>query len=255
MVMRKMGFVWFCRSGLTLLVLSTGALPATAQRDFADGPLPHPVTFSVPCRSTDLLWPPAALLGILILPVALCSWLRRRALRAAAADGTRAWYGFWRWLNWIVIATWLLWAVAESALKLPQYLDYLLGRKPGSLGFLSFVLPLLPPFLAMMVCSALSRDLYARLTKSTQTGREICRQAVFGFVAGPVPLLMAAFGVIPLFVGQYQQGMLWLVGALLVRVLASCFTATADLAAHALTTGALRDRVFGLARQAGVRLT
>ena len=70
---------------------------------------PAPIAFSFGYRFADVLWKWLPLVAFLLVPAALTLWMRRRALHATAADPAASWFGYFRFLNLAVTATWLLW--------------------------------------------------------------------------------------------------------------------------------------------------
>jgi Zn-dependent protease with chaperone function len=210
---------------------------------------PRPVPFVLPRRTAGWLRPAGILAGLFLAPLALVLWQRRAALRAAPLDPARAWFRFWRWAHWITLGTWLAWLTAA---------DYLLGPAwpPGApTAAARWAVTLIPPWLVTAFSSALAQEVFARLTNAPRTPGEVLRRAAWGIATTLLPLFLAVLGLLSLLGGQYRPGALWLLAALAVRVVALRLAAGGeDLAPHAVTSGELRDRIFDLARQAGVAL-
>jgi len=106
-----------------------------------------------------------------------------------------------------------------------------------------------------IVCSALSYPVSARLHETQWTRQEVFRQAVWAQVAILVPLMFFLGGLDALVGNEPRLSALWFAVAWMSRAVAARRLVKAlDLAPHALTVGELRDRVFSLAQQAGVKL-
>jgi Zn-dependent protease with chaperone function len=199
--------------------------------------------------------------ALLLLPVVLTLWARRRALRAGNADPTAAWFGFERCFGWLVLGTWLAWLSAESFLGADELLREAAARRGVRLSMgLCRGLQLLAPALVIVLCKALSHPVYARVRGAGWTRGDLVRQAVWGQASFLVPLTMALAGIDLLFdvysgpIGKHAGLAVLMFGGALIswvvcRVLAN---RALGLTPQALTAGELRDRVFELARKAGV---
>jgi Zn-dependent protease with chaperone function len=215
---------------------------------------PQPVHFVLADRPAGLTRAAGILAGLFLAPIAIVLGRRWAVLRAADLEPALAWYRFWRWVHWITLGTWVVWLTVVAALRDNESLPLSLG---GVAGFaaVQWIVMVVPPWIVMLVCSAVSQDVFARLTKAELTKREILQRASAGIAARLLPLLLAAIGIGSVLQGGYQTGILWLAAALIVRIVGSRLALPGQgLAPHAVTTGELRDRIFTLARQAGVAL-
>jgi Zn-dependent protease with chaperone function len=115
---------------------------------------------------------------------------------------------------------------------------------------------LLPPWVVTLFGSALAQEVFQRLTKQESNAGMILRRVFTSVLTTLLPLLLALFGLFTMAEAGFRAGFVWLAVALAVRVVALRLVAAGpDLQPHALTVGPLRDRIFELARQAGVPLT
>ncbi len=198
--------------------------------------------------------------AILLLPVGLTLWMRRAALRAPSEDRSAAWFGYWRFLHWVALGTLLAWWAAVDALRVDEFVVFFLNTLglPGKFGAGAafwFCLRFVPPALVHILCSVLSYPVSARLHGTQWTRQEIFRQAVWGQVAMLVPVMFFLGGIDALMENEPRLSVLWFAVAWMSRGVATRRLVKAlDLAPHALTVGELRDRVFSLAQQAGVKL-
>src|SRR5258708_3755830 len=197
-----------------------------------------------------------ALGALLLLPLALVVLLRGRALRADVADPAPVWFGFARAASWIVGGWWLTW-IAEVSMTRAAYLaaHLLPWRGPVPAIAVAAGIYLLPPVLVMIAVAALSHRVAARLRGSGWTLRETVVQAASQQAALVVPLACLALCATSFVAGNPRAGVV-LAGAVFVSRIGLLWLQlrAMGIAPHAVTAGPLRDRIFGLAGQAGVRL-
>ena len=196
------------------------------------------------------------LLACLLLPVALTLLLRVRALRAAAADPAPVWFGFARTTSWIVLGSWIAWIAEVHLMRVTRFVPLVLPAG-GILPIAAAVaaLYLLPPTLVMIAVAALSHRVAARLRGASWTLRETLSQAAWQQAAFLVPLFCLVLGVSAILAGSPRSGVALVIAALASRlVLLRLQLRAMGIAPHALTSGPLRDRIFALASQAGVKL-
>lgn len=204
-------------------------------------------------RPADLHRAFAILGAFVVVPVLLTFWMRRRALALATMDAAAAWFGFLRTLNWLVLGVSLLWLTSGFGAR------QMLQDWVASLGFSTFKAALLdvsvfiiPAFLPYFLCLSLSYPVHAQLRGTQWTHREfLLRQSTLvGTWALPLMIVLAALGLIN---EQPELAIaLFFLSFLVLRALQFLrFRITKELP-QPLTTGELRDRVFGLAGQLGV---
>ncbi len=191
--------------------------------------------------------------AVLAAPILLTLWLRRRALRARNVERAAIWFGYWRSLNWITLGTVVAWWMALEMVEATAWLARYQELAP--LLQLNTVMFLLPPMVVAVVCQWLSYPVHLKVRKSAVTKQEIWREGVWSLAASTVPLLMLIDGIASLVGGNGLGGVAWLGGALAVRGYAKQkLIGVHGMTPHAVTTGELRDRVFGLAEKLGVKL-
>ncbi len=212
--------------------------------------------FAGPAPGPDLLPAVSTLGGLALLPIALVMWLRLIALRSSAADPTTVWFGFARRVQWIHTAWWVAWVASVFTLQAAGIAFRALGSPNLWLLFgVTLAIYLVPPALVSVGIASLAHAVAARIRGSSQTLREAVLQSVWKQAAliGPLMLLLLAFPAFLLHQGRV--GVVLCVAALTLRIaLASRLLTTSGLAPHSVTSGELRDRVFELAKKAGVRL-
>ena len=203
---------------------------------------------------------PAATLGVavftLALPVAIAAWLRRRALAAPATDVAAAWFGYARRAQWLVIGGWLSWITVLSLTGAHRAVTVALHASgAGEVGFALWLLSVVPPALSSLAIQTLTHDVQRRLRGSDWTLSEHLRCSLWQLAALLVPMSLLFFAPIAFLTGHAALGAFAAIGVLLTRMwFLRLYTEALGLAPHAVTTGPLRDRLFDLARRAGVPL-
>jgi Zn-dependent protease with chaperone function len=220
------------------------------------------------------LGPLAPIPALLVLPLSL-TWWRRRAALHSTNDPTVVWFGYWRFLRWLVIGTELGWLAAVFGLDVRSHLDrlvgFLLNRPPEPTGLRAALLALhvegfdfgwgtacfylLPPVAVVVLCVALSHPVFTRVR-----GLELSRgRLVWQTLAAQLPLLSLLLfgfaGVGALFAREPRRAVLWFAAASAGWLIGLRLqTRATGQRPHALLEGDLRDRVFALAEKAGVKV-
>jgi Zn-dependent protease with chaperone function len=197
------------------------------------------------------------LLVLLILPVVLTLYMRRAVLRKPDVVRSGAWFGYWRFLQWNTLGTYLLWVAAVGSLKLHSFLQFLLGANAGASleSVIETSIYVLPPFLINILCRVLSHRVFVEVQQAEWTQREVFQQAVWSQMATFVPLAMFFTGVSLVDRGSFAWGSFTLLAALVVMVFsARRLRRVMNHELQAVSTGELRDRAFALAEKARVKL-
>ena len=196
------------------------------------------------------------LTGIFVLvPIAGLLWVRRAALKSADADPTAAWFSYFRVLNWGVNGSVLFWVTSGLGARqtLQEWIDFS-SLPVWETAFLDASVIIIPAFLVYFACVALSYPLHVRLRGRAWSRREFLTQQLATVGAQALPLMFFLGGIstvskngttsIALFVAAYFS---WMICHNIRLRLTRAYP-------FALTTGELRDRVFELARKAGVEV-
>lgn len=196
------------------------------------------------------------LAAIILLPLAFILWTRSRALRLGATDRTAAWFSYFRAQNWCVNGAFLLWMVSGSHARqmLMGALEMLWG--PGGNGrmALSLCFAFLPPWALYFVTLAASYEVLVQI-RGIQWKRSEYLLTQFVTVATVMLPLMCFVATLDNLTrsSTVAAGVLFVgVAALLI-----CARLKAKLTKQhpeALTTGEMRDRIFEIARKAGVKV-
>jgi len=197
-------------------------------------------------------------LVLLVLPIVLTLYTRRAVLCKPEASRSGAWFGYWRFLYWNMLGTFLLWVAAVGGLEIHPFLNFMLsanaqGAILGAVGINAFYF--LPPILVDILCRVLSHRIFMEVQGAEWTRREVFEQAVWSQLARGVPLAMLFTGISLIDISSMVWVALTLLGALFVWASsARRLQKVMNRELHALTTGELRDRAFALAEKAKVRL-
>ncbi len=194
--------------------------------------------------------------GFLLLPVLIVLWMRRAALKDADDDPVAAWFSYFKTLQWCGNATLLIWMVARTGMRegLQEALAFHFGAHTWQAGLSNAVILIAPPWTSYFICLTLSYAVFVRMRGNQWKRGEFLLNQMFtvGMQALPLMFVLMAIelvfsfpkGAVAAFVAAYGSRILCVRGKM----------ALSRTAPEALTTGELRDRVFGLAQKAKVNI-
>ncbi len=192
----------------------------------------------------------------LVLPLALVALLRARVLRAEAPDPARAWFGFWQATQSATLVAWIGWLMAQWWVQ--RHVPGLLSTRalaPWLAPAAGVCVALAPPALVSLAIVALTHAVSARLRGEGWARGEALRHAAWQLAGVVLPLAAFIAAVALAFRSEWRPAALWALAAAGSRWGCERQRLRAlDLTPYSVTAGALRDRVFGLASAAGVRL-
>jgi Zn-dependent protease with chaperone function len=197
----------------------------------------------------------AILAAFILVPVLLTLWLRHRALNLAKTDAPAAWFGFVRSLNWIVLASTLIWiSSAFGARKILEEWILQRGLSPLTTAAADGALGIVPFFLVYLLCLLLSYAVHEQLRGTRWTRREFFVQQLATVGAQILPLMVGVTGIS--IMGKQPE---LAAGLIVSAVIAFQLLTTVRLRLmqtlpQPLTTGELRDRIFSLAQRLGVEV-
>ena len=157
------------------------------------------------------------LLLLLVLPPVLTLWMRRAVLRKPDARRSGAWFGYWRFLQWNMLGSFVLWVTAIQVLKLYPFLEFVLGTNLHGTGrdleiLCSSVLCYFPPILVNILCTVLSHRVFVEVQGAEWSRGEVFQQAVLSQTATLVPLVMVLEGFSIITLSNPALGALTLLG-------------------------------------------
>jgi Zn-dependent protease with chaperone function len=199
-----------------------------------------------------------AILGLLLLlPICITLWLRRKALRAPEETRVTIWFTYFRFLRLGTIGGGLIWWTAIDLLHTDDFLEFQLTAAHASnsvlLAVLPWILMWIPAFLVYFLCLILSAPIH-NLRGTVRTRRQVLRQSFWTVGRFVFPLSLLTLAGAELFSSPRRAVIIFaatiFVGLMSQRALARAY----GLELHGLTTGELRDRAFALAEKAGAKL-
>ena len=223
-----------------------------------DSSVPEAITFSFGYTQNAVHRAELALALVLAVPVLFVYWLGRKALSAPDEDKAAVWFSYMRYLQWSLTGALIAWWIASESNHLVPLLKFLsTGRLAAAwnLPVAAILVDWIPPCLVWILCFALSHPVQERLRGLKWTRRELILQGLYSVCAALIPLAMFLTGLQTLGSSNLQKGLLWFVGAIFVRLVASsALQRLMGTLPQSLTTGDLRDHAFGMAQRLGVKL-
>jgi len=208
--------------------------------------------------STAQMLRTSGILGLLLLsPVALTLWLRRRALSAPPDARDAVVFSYFRFLRFGTMGGIIIWWAAADLLQVSTIISFWISRYVPSnfLGpeFFSWVVIWIAPACVYMVCLSLSAPIHrlrgTEYTPAQLFGISFWTLATFAFPVVAIVLAIAIFFV------SVRWGVVFAgVSVLALRGLQMKVLRSRGMEVHALATGELHDRALALASAAGVKL-
>ena len=182
-------------------------------------------------------------------------WIRKTALQSNSPDKTAIWYSYQHCFQWLINGIWLSWLAlvfmgnGKSLLKI--YPEHLIGSQ----SIINLCFYFLPPAIITVICYALSYPVFAKVKSIEWTQKELTEQAILGQLTNFFPWMTVIVIIEIMLADQLGLSIAYLVLAGVSYIVFLPLWATSqDLTPHALTTGELRDHIFYLAQQAGIKL-
>jgi Zn-dependent protease with chaperone function len=224
-----------------------------------DSAIPEFVTVRFGLSANSVARTECILLGVLLFPAFLVFWMGRKALGSEAQDKAVVWFTYMRYLQWTLNFSLLGWWIAADSLHLVQRLQYLTaGMRIAPIwdyAITPTIVEWFPPAVIWVLCFALSHPVQEKLRGLTWTRGELAIQGIYSFCASLLPLALFFTGLSTMARSALRAGVLWMVAALAVAIIASrARQKFLGMQPQALTTGDLRDHAFAMARQLGVKL-
>lgn len=207
-------------------------------------------------RRSDIQRALAILAAFILLPMLLTLAMRWRALVVARTDPAAGWFGFTRGLNWLVLAAMLTWMGTGLGARgtLQEWIDQQ-PLSPLIAVVIGAGIAILPSFLIYFSCVSLSYRLHSQLRGARWTRKEFVAQQAATLGAQAIPLMLLITGLSMMHQAP-KIGAAMMVAALFVaQMLILVRSRVTKSLPQPLTTGDLRDRVFGLARKLGVEVS
>jgi Zn-dependent protease with chaperone function len=223
------------------------------------GAVPPEIRVQYGYRQATVLRAGIVLVGFLLLPLVIVSWLGRRALAAPAERAPMVWFSYMRYLGWTLNLSLVGWLTVVESLHCDELLQFIFSTQKSGYAWAPVaalqILKWCTPVVFWVSCLVLSRPVQEKLRHVSWTQKELALQALYSFCAALIPLAMWIGALLSLSSGAYRTAVLLFVGALFVKFLAATKLAKLmGMQPQALTSGDLRDVAFAIAARLGVKL-
>ena len=197
---------------------------------------------------------------VLLLPLGLSLWFRRKALAAPAGARASVWFSSFRFLRNLNLGTIALWWIVTDFVGLKVlawffWLEKIPEWIPASQTVFLFCF-WIPPIVVLISCQVLFHPVYVRIREVHWTRSELAQQAALGLGISLVPVLFVIGGIVELTLGGSTKdfALSYALAAFFWIASARALRKHLQLTPNALTTGELRDRAFFLAGRSRVKL-
>lgn len=190
-----------------------------------------------------------------LAPIAGLLWVRRTALKSAAADPTAAWFSYFRVMNWGVNGSVLFWVTSGLGARqtLQEWVAFS-SLPVWEAAFLDASVVIIPAFLVYFACVALSYPLHVQLRGRSWKKSEFLIQQLATVGAQALPLMFFLGGISTISKSGAASAGLFISAYMSWMICHNIRLRVTRAYPFALTTGELRDRVFDLAKKAGVQV-
>jgi Zn-dependent protease with chaperone function len=199
------------------------------------------------------LFPPVVLL---LLPITLSAWYRRKAFQKSEEDRIKIWFGYRGLGRFIVLTTlavwWALWDLHAGWLGTLKMSSSWSSAFPHENN--QHLLFSIPPIACLFLLQILNFSTDKAVSGLHWSHLAIARRAWWSVVQNVISMLMVAAGFEAIYSGQYI-GILWLFGAAVTHRVGLVFQRLAEgMRFNRLKSGELRNRSFAIARKMGINL-
>lgn len=204
----------------------------------------------------DLVGMGAVLCCFLVLPIAACYWVRRKALALGATDPTAAWFSYFRTVNLCGNGVFLFWMVAGNTSRKGMIgLIALLAGTHSNLAIAAILaLTILPPWIVYFICLSGSYKVLVQI-RGIEWKRSEFLLSQFLTVAAlliPVASIVCFFQIKSI---SFRTALAVIIAGWILTILCARWKIKVNKTqSEPVSTGELRDRIFGLAQRAGVTL-
>lgn len=200
----------------------------------------------------------AAILGFLLLiPIALTIWFRRRARSVPEDLKPTVIFAYRRFITWTALGGALIWWTAIDVLHVDNLADFLVPAANsddiGLATFLPWILLWLPPIIVYFLCLTLSSPIHA-LRGVRRTQSQAIRQSFWSVARFALPIPLFILGVGELFTAPRVGVLLFAAAIFSGQLVRRKLAASVGMELHAVTSGELRDRAFAIAQKAKAKL-
>jgi Zn-dependent protease with chaperone function len=194
---------------------------------------------------------------LLLLPVAITLWLRRRALSVGEEAREAVWFSYFRFLRWMTLGGTLVWWTGIDLLRADALVGFLLPSWASSDAGLAAMLPWIALWFlygaVYALCVFLSSPIQS-LRGIRRTRAEAVWQSLWSVGRLLIPFSLFALAIAELIQSPRVAILLFIAMFVAARLGARKLAQVYGMEPHALTSGELRDRAFAMAKKAGAKL-
>jgi Zn-dependent protease with chaperone function len=197
-------------------------------------------------------WPPIA--GFILVPMLLTIWMGRRVLKIKDRPA-EMWGRYFRYLARVMNSLWLVWLPIYAWVNLNELIPAAFGPNHNSLSrVVAIAVWIGVPLPVMWLCHLLSGQVYRNVRGAEWSPADVVRRMLLGATIGFLPLFFVILIVSNWKAGSRYTGSLIILAAASTTFLARLLRKSLRSSQYSVTRGELRDRIFELARRAGVKL-
>jgi Zn-dependent protease with chaperone function len=194
---------------------------------------------------------------LLLIPITLTFWFRRRASDVSDEAKTAVSFAYRRFLVWTALFGALVWWATVDLLHGDQFAAFLLPSWEWIDAFAAAIVPWvviwIPPLFVYFLCLALSKPMQT-LRGTKYTRKQILSRSFWAVGRLVLPLFFICLGIVELFHSPRLFVLLIALGIVAGKFANRAFVQAYGVELHALTSGELRDRAFAIADKAKTRL-
>jgi len=216
---------------------------------------PSPIRIALGLSRKALYSSVAIAIGFILLPLTITLHMRQAALASGRLDPIAAWFSYLKTINWCIHGSLLLWITSGLGARqvLQDWIAY--AASPGWVAtLLDAVIVIGPAFLVYFACIAVSYPLHVHLRGTSWTRREFLLEQLVNVGAQALPLMFFLAAIANITKSGNAAGTFFLFALVSWMVFRTLKMRVSKSYPHSLTRGELRDKVFELAKKAGVRI-
>ena len=211
----------------------------------------HVIDFTMGYTTGDIVLKTIPLVIFLFLP----SLWTRRSLRKFGSRPEELWGRHLRFITRMLNVIWIVWLPIYVLTGLDGVISYVFGPdRVDEAQLVNLAFYFVPPILAMLLCHAMSRKVYELVPSIEYSPRDVVRHSITVTTFSLAPLFLLILGINTFRTSARQAALYMVIGYLGWLILNHFVGKALDPSSHAIAEGDLRDRIFELARKAGVLL-
>ena len=209
------------------------------------------IDFTIGYSAGDILLKTIPLVVFLILP----SLWTRRSVRKFGSRPEELWGRHLRFITRMLNVIWIVWLPVYVLSGLDGVVSFVFGPDRQDMAQLvNLTFYFVPPIVAMLLCHATSRKVYELVPSIEFSPRDVVRHSITVTTFSLAPLFLLILGINTFRTSARQAALYMVIGYIGWLILNHFVGKAFDPSSYAMAPGDLRDRIFELARKAGVLL-